>query len=164
MTSIGINAASATPEIGANILIQFSANSPLGYADTLRAVQSAQGVSNVQIGGMTSSGDSAYQYSATLTYDGSIKTGRFKTADQILTEGTGSTDGSTGGSTGDGSGGVPIENVPLPPLFDGNSDPFGTDSQVPPIQDSTLPQDSSTVIEDGIVVDGTVNQDLVGGN
>lgn len=86
MKSIGITTDGASTEKGASIIISFVADSPLGYADTLQAVQSAQGVSNVQIGGMTSSGDS-YSFSATLDYDSSIRTNKFPTADQATTGG-----------------------------------------------------------------------------
>lgn len=86
MKSIGITTEGASTEKGASIIISFVADSPLGYADTLQAVQSAQGVSNVQIGGMTSSGDS-YSFSATLDYDSSIRTNKFPTADQAATGG-----------------------------------------------------------------------------
>lgn len=77
ISSIGINSTSNSTERGAAILISFVANSPLGYADTLKSVQSAEGVSNVQIGGMTSSGEDAYVFSATMNYDTSIRTNRF---------------------------------------------------------------------------------------
>ena len=76
VSSIGINT-SATQDKGASLLIVFSAQSPLGYADTLKAIQSARGVSNVQIGGMTSAGEKGYTFSATLDYDSTIKTNRF---------------------------------------------------------------------------------------
>lgn len=76
VSSIGINSSTGDEAKGAALLLTFSADNPLGYADTLRAVQSAPGVSNVQIGGMTSSGES-YEFSATLDYDSSIKTNRF---------------------------------------------------------------------------------------
>jgi len=77
VSSIGINAGGST-DTGASLLLRFTANSPLGYADTLKAVQSARGVSNVQIGGMTSAGDNTYTFSATLDYDSTIKTNRFQ--------------------------------------------------------------------------------------
>ncbi len=86
MKSIGITTDGASTEKGASIIISFVADSPLGYADTLKAIQSAQGVSNVQIGGMASSGDS-YSFSATLDYDSSIRTNKFPTADQAATGG-----------------------------------------------------------------------------
>jgi len=76
VSSIGINT-SSTQDSGASLLIVFSAQSPLGYADTLNAVQSARGVSNVNIGGMTSTGEKGYTFSATLDYDSTIKTNRF---------------------------------------------------------------------------------------
>lgn len=76
ISSFGINASGSTDK-GASLLIAFQADSPLGYADTLKAVQSARGVSNVQIGGMSSSGDNSYTFSATFDYDSSIKTNRF---------------------------------------------------------------------------------------
>lgn len=79
VSSIGIATDSASPDRAASILVKFVADSPLGYADTLRAVQSAAGVSNVQIGGMSSSGAS-YQFSATFDYDSSIRTNRFPAA------------------------------------------------------------------------------------
>jgi len=74
--SIGINTTGSDTEKAASILISFVADSPLGYADTLKAVQSAEGVTNVQIGGLTSV-DGGYQFSATLDYDTSIRTNRF---------------------------------------------------------------------------------------
>lgn len=80
--SIGINADGAPssdpkkPGKGAAVLVSFSASSPLGYADTLRSVQSADGVSRVEIGGMTSSGES-YEFSATFDYDDQILTNKF---------------------------------------------------------------------------------------
>jgi len=76
VSSIGINT-SLNQDRGASLLISFSAESPLGYADTLKAIESARGVSNVQIGGMTSAGDQGYTFSATLDYDSTIKTNRF---------------------------------------------------------------------------------------
>lgn len=150
MTSIGINAASSTPEVGANILISFVATSPLGYADTLRSVQSATGVSNVQIGGMTSSGDN-YSYSATLTYDGSIKTERFKTSDEILL----GNDGGTGGAEQLVPG---PEDAPLPPIFSDPSNPFGSGDnpfvQQQP-QDDPLSGETDQPITDGGDLDTT---------
>lgn len=86
MRSIGVTTDGTSTEKGASLIISFVADSPLGYADTLQAVQSAPGVSNVQIGGMTSSGAS-YSFSATLDYDSSIRTNKFPTADQAATGG-----------------------------------------------------------------------------
>lgn len=86
MKSIGVTTDGTSPKKGASLIISFVADSPLGYADTLKAVQSAPGVSNVQIGGMTSSGAS-YSFSATLDYDSSIRTNKFPTADQAATGG-----------------------------------------------------------------------------
>ena len=77
IASISINTGDSD-EKGASMLIRFTANSPLGYADTLKAVQSARGVSNVQIGGLSSSGENSYQFSATFDYDSTIKTNRFQ--------------------------------------------------------------------------------------
>jgi len=74
--SIGININASSSEKSAAILISFVADSPLGYADTLKAIQSAQGVSNVQVGGLTST-DGGYSFSATMDYDTSIRTNRF---------------------------------------------------------------------------------------
>jgi len=76
VSSIGINTAGNSADKGASLLISFTADSPLGYADTLRSVQTAPGVSNVQIGGMTST-ETSYEFSATLDYDTSIRTGKF---------------------------------------------------------------------------------------
>lgn len=77
ISSIGITTTdSSNKEVGATILVQFVAKSPLGYADTLRSVQTAKGISNVEISGMSSTGES-YQFSATMNYDHSIKTNRF---------------------------------------------------------------------------------------
>lgn len=78
--SIGINTDGTSDARGAAILLSFVANSPLGYADTLNAVESAAGVSNVQIGGMKSSGENSYEFAATFDYDSSIKTNRFPTS------------------------------------------------------------------------------------
>lgn len=77
ISSISINTTSSD-EKGASMLVRFTANSPLGYADTLKAVQSARGVSNVQIGGLSSGGENSYQFSATFDYDSTIKTNRFQ--------------------------------------------------------------------------------------
>jgi len=74
--SIGISTTGVSTERSASLLVSFVADSPLGYADTLKAIQSAQGVSNVQIGGLTSA-DGGYQFSATMDYDTSIRTNRF---------------------------------------------------------------------------------------
>lgn len=79
VSSIGMNI-SGSSDKGASLLLRFTADSPLGYADTLKAIQSARGVSNVQIGGMTSAGDNSYTFSATLDYDSTIKTNRFQAA------------------------------------------------------------------------------------
>jgi len=76
ISSIGINA-SGSADKGASLLIAFTADTPLGYADTLKAVQSARGVSNVQIGGMSSGGEKNYTFSATLDYDSTIKTNQY---------------------------------------------------------------------------------------
>ena len=74
--SIGINADGAPKKSGASVRLSLISNSPLGYADTLKAIQSSDNTSNVQIGGMTSSGG-GYEFSATLDYDDSILTNRF---------------------------------------------------------------------------------------
>lgn len=79
VASVGISTA-PNPDKGASILITFAADNPLGYADTLQAVQSAPGVSNVQIGGMTSTGES-YAFSATMDYDNAIRTYRYPAAE-----------------------------------------------------------------------------------
>lgn len=77
LSSIGITTTDGSDqEKGATILVRFVSNSPLGYADTLKSVQSAKGISNVEISGMSSTGES-YQFTATMTYDSSIKTNRF---------------------------------------------------------------------------------------
>lgn len=74
--SIAINQGDPASGIGASILLSFQANSPLGYADTLNAVENMAGISNVKIGGMTSSGET-YSFSSTMNYDISILTNRY---------------------------------------------------------------------------------------
>lgn len=74
--SIAINQGDTANGIGASILLGFQADSPLGYADTLNAVESMAGISNVKIGGMTSSGE-GYVFSSTMNYDASILTNRY---------------------------------------------------------------------------------------
>lgn len=76
IASMGVNTAAASTDKGAAIRINFSSKSPLGYADTLKAIQSAKGVSNVQVGGLTSV-SGGFSFSATLDYDSSIRTNRF---------------------------------------------------------------------------------------
>lgn len=81
MSSIGISTTDGSDkEKGATILVRFVSDSPLGYADTLQSVQSAKGISNVEISGMSSTGES-YQFAATMHYDNSIKTNRFLPSD-----------------------------------------------------------------------------------
>lgn len=74
--SIAINQGDPASGIGASILLSFQADSPLGYADTLNAVENMAGISNVKIGGMTSSGE-GYVFSSTMNYDASILTNRY---------------------------------------------------------------------------------------
>lgn len=66
----------AQGEVAAVVFANLSATTTTGYSDAIGALNGINGVSQVQIGDMTSSGD-GFTFSVAFAYDGSIRTGEY---------------------------------------------------------------------------------------
>lgn len=67
----------STDKVSTAINIELVSNSPMGYSDTLNAVNDINGVSLVNIGGLTSAGDNLYSYSMSFALDSSYLTKKY---------------------------------------------------------------------------------------
>lgn len=71
------NGGLADDEISSSVTLSLNSTSTFGYSDSLRAVEGINGVEEVEIGGLSVSGENGYTYQMSFTYDTSILTERF---------------------------------------------------------------------------------------
>lgn len=64
-------------DVSSSVTLNLTSNSTFGYSDTLNSIQNINGVTEVQIGGLASTGQGGYSYKMTFTYDTTILTERF---------------------------------------------------------------------------------------
>jgi len=75
-------------EISSAITMNLTSDSTLGYSDSLRAVENIDGVQQVEIGGLSVSGEGSYTYTMSFTFDTSILTERFATVEEPVNSGS----------------------------------------------------------------------------
>lgn len=75
IASISINADAESSERGAVVLLGVTSDSPVGYADTINAMENMAGITNLNIGQL--SGGGSYAYSMTFDFDTDVRTYRF---------------------------------------------------------------------------------------
>lgn len=67
----------ADDEVSSAIVMDLSSSTTLGYSDSLKSIEGLAGVTSVEIGGLSTSGEDNYTYKMAFTYDNSILTEQY---------------------------------------------------------------------------------------
>jgi len=82
ITSLSVTTGgTADSEVSSAIVMDLSTSTTLGYSDSLKSFENLAGVTSVEIGDLSSSGDDSYTYKMAFTYDNSILTEQYSLGD-----------------------------------------------------------------------------------